>query len=169
MPRKKPQSRNRISVSIDADMMMHLLNGKLNLDFIHNKKLVRSAWQKSKHAIMSVWVDVLPGCRPYAWWAFDAPEPRRAVKGVAFYDRRADILPAARRYAFGLPTGTDFKDDEPVVYESEVDYLDRLELLTEPEKEMPLDRMRLNSCYSFRRKGDGLAAVDAVMEALKYE
>ena len=67
-----------------------------------------------------------------------------------------------------MNTGRDFKDPEPVIYETEVDYLDRLDLLTEQEKKIPMDVLRGNSCNSFRRLGDALAPVDEIMRNLGF-
>lgn len=33
-------------------------------------------WKRHGDSILSEWITQRPGTRPYAWWKFDAPEPR---------------------------------------------------------------------------------------------
>lgn len=90
---------------------------------------------------LSVWADVSdellpkfirehPSTRPWSWWRKDAPEPRLRVGGSGRRERNASL-------EFGLPTDAWFKDvdpDNPPTYESQAAYLQRLGLLTAPEK-----------------------------------
>lgn len=39
-------------------------------------------WNKQKPAIMRTWLRQHSGRRPFAWWRFDAPEPRRRLGGT---------------------------------------------------------------------------------------
>ena len=127
MPRPKKPSRTKITVEVDREKMMHLLNWNLCLDFDRRPKLARMAWERWRSKIMPLWIEVLPGCRPWGWWTFEAKEVRRAIQGVSIYDRRPDILHT--KYAFGIPVAYDYTPDgEPIetTFESEADYLARL-------------------------------------------
>jgi hypothetical protein len=85
-----------------------------------------------------------PGARPWAWWEFDAPEPRHLIgrdldeDEANGHDDNFDRLPAAedpelpewaKRMYFGAPACYDGH-----VYEDEYNYLARLDLLYPEEK-----------------------------------
>lgn len=87
---------------------------------------LREAWEQLRETILADFIAKNPGRRPWAWWEYDAPEPRRQIapgpKPVG--DDRWFGMPRCYR---GVPP--------PEMYESEADYLDRLELLTDQERE----------------------------------
>jgi len=61
--------------------------------------------------------------RPWAWWYFESPEPRRKLGG------KGEPFGESRDY-FGMPHGhLGYEADDPPLYESERDYLRRLSLL----------------------------------------
>ena len=62
--------------------------------------------------------------RPWAWWRFDAPKPRRR--------RTGPYAPGSSNWLSrgGLPSGADPED-----YEAERAYLERLNLLTDAERD----------------------------------
>jgi hypothetical protein len=71
-----------------------------------------------------------PGSRPWGWWEYEAPEPRRPAQPAPV---------AAGRLFYGLPRyGTSWD------YESEESYLRRLELLT-PEEEGAIAALALTA------------------------
>ncbi len=96
-------------------------------------------------------------CRPFAWWRFDAPERRRITSievaheadGRTTFSRRAATADdTARIWANAAERAEQFDRDEPdffgapgivsgvggFTFESERDYLARLDLLTEAER-----------------------------------
>jgi len=105
---------------------------------------LRSAWERS--TIMRDWNK--PGCRPYAWWLYDAP---RGTFPGAYYDGRfpeprlqlggtgCPLHEALSYYPieyFGIWNW--FGDpDNPPTFETQFEYLKRHELLL-PDEEEPL-------------------------------
>lgn len=113
----------------------------------------KAAWQIFRDEILHDWIREQgphyrpqgPGTRPWAWWAFDAPEPRRRIDGgihphddparhahVAAWDaRHPGFARRAGKLYFGLPSclmrGEGF-DDFSAEYEAEFQYIDRLGL-----------------------------------------
>ena len=102
--------------------------------------LIPQKWQQNKDWIMKWWhtgehhekpddpKDRL-GTRPWAWWAYDAPEERRK-----YISGDCDMLAWERPY-FGVPTGY-WRTHKEYVFESQYAYLKRHNLLTKEEKEL---------------------------------
>ncbi len=96
----------------------------------------KKAWEKHRTKIMSLMgrdPGFPAGSRPAAWWRFDAPEQRRQLSGPA-------PMPAdhqGSRYQFnqgllakGIPTcWVNMQDADSAVFETEYEYLERLNLL----------------------------------------
>jgi hypothetical protein len=83
------------------------------------------AWAMLGDELLAEHIAKKPGSRPFGWWAFAAPEPRRQV-----HDGPEAIGPADW---YGCPSL--FKGMPPSdMYESETAYLRRLDLLTQDEK-----------------------------------
>lgn len=88
---------------------------------------MKTAWEENRAELMAEWftprgdytVDPMHwkehglGTRPFAWWKFDAPEPRKVLRGPGIVE--PPNVPKA-------------------LYESEASYLFRLNLLTREEK-----------------------------------
>lgn len=115
---------------------------------------IAAAWEIFRDEILVDWLHETPrhgsggpGTRPWAWWKFDAPEFRRRPNGVHPFDnpeRQAVIVerekayPDFRRQAmktyFGVPSCLCCPDDFQAEYETEREYLTRLNFLMECEK-----------------------------------
>ena len=107
---------------------------------------MQKAWEELKHELLPDWIRQYPGTRPYAWWKFDAKEPRQRTDGVQhpFQDRvrkarvQASSSPKFRGMAYelfyGCPRALITQEDFKAQYESELQYLDRLGLLTDEER-----------------------------------
>lgn len=68
-----------------------------------------------------------PGHRPWGWWAFEAPEPRKRVGGTGEPSDRPWC--PAPRLSFGRPAVWEtWNADDPPRFETEAAYLDRLDL-----------------------------------------
>lgn len=105
----------------------------------------REAWDELGPAILDAWRELNPGTRPDAWWTHDAPERRRCINGVHPFDDPAHRERAAAIKA-EFPAGLDLlalwqgkprycgKDQFDLRYETQADYLDRLDLLTDGER-----------------------------------
>lgn len=120
--------------------------GAFGNDDEFDEPAARAAWEILREQIMADWIAQHPGQRPWAWWRFDAPERRRRIDGIQhpFDDRirkkKFDEMEPhfwARRHAndlcFGVPRLTSTRDEATAKYESEAEYLRRLNLLTPAE------------------------------------
>jgi hypothetical protein len=116
-----------------------------------NQAQAREAWELVRDVVLRQWVKVYPGTRPWGWWFTDALEPRRALETAAVHQAPYEC---DWRGTFGVELYEDTADGELI--ESQAAYLDRLGLLTAPE------RKRLNA----GAMGAGrLVTVDTVPEA----
>jgi hypothetical protein len=109
---------------------------------------MRRAWLELRHELLPAFIAEHPFQRPYAWWVFEAPERRRRTDGVVhpFDDRvrRQQVENTARtnpnfretayRLYYGRPSCLFMPDDFAAKYESQLEYLQRLNLLTEVER-----------------------------------
>lgn len=48
-----------------------------------NRDALETAWHEQRDAILPAWLKDRPGTRPIAWYAFEAPGPRRFIGGIA--------------------------------------------------------------------------------------
>ena len=58
-------------------------------------ELIKSAWADLGSDIMARWIVEHPGTRPWAWWQFDAPEPRKEDETEAACLQRRGLLTKA--------------------------------------------------------------------------
>ncbi len=99
--------------------------------------LMRSAWVALRGQLLPKFIAEHPGCRPAAWWLFDAPYPTRQL--LEGYDAVRDPKRPAysRLLEFGVYTGCGWAEwRDPPVWETEAAYLDRHDLLTAEEVEV---------------------------------
>lgn len=109
----------------------------------------RGTWDELRDELLPTWIAANPGTRPWAWWAFDAPERRQRVNGLHPFDNPERFAQLKRLHAdasvqtrsaqtalfFGKPRMLITRDDFTAKYETEPQYLRRLDLLTEAEAE----------------------------------
>lgn len=88
---------------------------------------IRQAWEEHRESILAEHIKEKPGTRPWAWWRFDSPEPRRQINPGPETSGPANYFGKPRRYSDMPP-----KD----MYETETDYLRRLGLLTKAEQQI---------------------------------
>jgi hypothetical protein len=62
------------------------INRPLNLD------LAREAWNELRAELLPEFIASKPFSRPWAWWQFDAPEPRDKAESERDYLVRLDLL-----------------------------------------------------------------------------
>lgn len=88
----------------------------------------RGLWQRIREPMLRAFAKHHPGRRPWAWWEFEATQPRERVVMEG-----PQAVPSPLK--FGYPTGYDgCAVDLNTLYESEADYLGRLGLLMEGEQ-----------------------------------
>jgi hypothetical protein len=99
----------------------------------------RRVWRENRGALMQMWFEDEEnlGRRPWGWWRFDARELRRRVGGSGRAVMDDEDCPAwARKTSFGEPAVfAEYDPDDPPRFESQLEYLQRHELLTEEEQE----------------------------------
>lgn len=115
------------------------LDGYRAVAFFTVERERAAAWHEHGEEITAAWLLEHPGTRPWAWWAFDATEPRRCVVGAEL------LAPAGAptawewvwRKDFGVPAFLQWRPRGypglPAV-ESQAAYLDRLHLLGVEER-----------------------------------
>ena len=104
------------------------------------------AWHRHKGAILDWWLHTYPGTRPWAWWQYEAQEPRKMVaSGPTRHKGLKDVL-RGRRLSYGLPADTQGIADYDLVcslmesfFERQCMYLDRLGILTQAEADSGAD------------------------------
>lgn len=142
--------RSRVSEPV-SETVYFLLTGELSPDatdrFLNNRRDEhQTLWENAKGTVLERFIKQHPGCRPWAWWRFDSPEPRQRVGGTG--SPSYECMGFAPAFSFGLPTSwpsvvnvelelckkSDVPDpDDPPVYESQAAYLQRHGLLTSAE------------------------------------
>ena len=155
-------------VKIDREHAAYLLNGGRSFDyqFINGEARVLRDWDMMKEKIMEIWLEHLPGTRPWGWWRFESPERRECL------NHNISDMPKWARYLFGCPTlwtrqqqracGEDVPE-----YESEYNFLLRHNLLTDEERQLNPDDLRNNSSKSWR--GHNIETITPILGKLKYE
>lgn len=92
-----------------------------------------ASWMELRGELLPSFIAMHPGRRPWAWWAFDASEPRR------------QLTPGPKCWGpansfFGIPS----KSNAPLppgMFESELAYLERMNLL-DPSEAAVLDQLK---------------------------
>ena len=104
----------------------------------------RRVWALHREELLADWTSNRPGTRPWAWWAFEATEPRKilAIKRQPSGDSRYQPPLRARKLSFGVP----WPWYDWLQVESQAEYLRRLQLLTDAELEA-LDEADFEPAY----------------------
>jgi hypothetical protein len=146
VPRKRRHAKLRRE-GLSAGVRAHLevgylpgekLEGWLEVYFLGSKER-QVLWELHSAAILSAWIVHHPGTRPWAWWMFEATEPRRCVVGVELLMPTRE--PADWAWVWHQDVGVPaFRQSRPPGYlglpavESQAAYLDRLGLLGVEER-----------------------------------
>jgi hypothetical protein len=57
----------------------------------------KALWEEKRTDILTDWIKTRPGSRPWAWWVYDAPEPRHEHESErAFLARHGLLAPGER-------------------------------------------------------------------------
>jgi len=96
---------------------------------------VEAAWRELEDELLPAFIHKNPGRRPWAWWAFDAPEPtRRVLRGVDVLKNPTTPEWVRRKVNFGVIRVFNAQcHRHGVVVESQPAYLQRHGLLTDGE------------------------------------
>ena len=66
-----------------------------------NETALRAVWVEHREEILEDFIDENPGRRPWAWWKYDAPEPRLRLGGTG--TPAHEVLAHAPAYDRGIP------------------------------------------------------------------
>lgn len=156
-----PTNRTRITRSrvteAPTETVYFLIHGELAPDatdrFLNNRiDEHKVLWKNARDTVLEKFVAEHPCRRPWAWWRFDSPEPRRRIGGTG--KSTHESMNFAPGFSFGLPTSwtklidvelklakkNDLIDpDDPPTFESQASYLQRHNLLA-PEEIKWLDK-----------------------------
>ena len=88
---------------------------------------LRKVWRQLRPELLDRHIKKKPGTRPWAWWRWESTEPREQVSDGPEPIGPPDWFGKPSRY-LGQPPEN--------MYESQVDYLERLGLLTDDEREL---------------------------------
>jgi hypothetical protein len=122
-------------------MIRHLLTGISHVERFTDDDL-RAGWDELGERLTREHIRHHPGSRPWGWWHFDAPERRRCTSGQHKFDDPArqafiakhGIIDDIYNLRFGVPACSLPQDDWHATYDTESEYLDRLDLLTPTER-----------------------------------
>ena len=150
MPRKRrnPKTR-RAEVPSNVIALLDDSEPKNTVRFFLTDLELRVAWDRVRDEILAGWVEEQPGVRPFHWWKYEAPEPRRRLGGIG--QAMHEVSAPVEAYEIGLPTiwvtpadvdrrGTAFEGvpidaEDPPRFESEASYLERHGLFLPGEKD----------------------------------
>jgi len=154
MPRKRRKERARRDLTDEErhENLLHCLHGCGIKTRVLPEASLRELWIAVRREVLDEWIREYPGTRPWAWWRFDMPEgTRREVLdgGTHPFDcprRRAHVRELVvdagaatdfERAAYALYRGKPkmvFRFERLREYESEAEYLRRLDLLKNAEE-----------------------------------
>ena len=93
MPRKRKVGLQRRLSNVNWELATdpkhsQLITGHDFFDQFDDLDAAREGWQALRGELLPAFVDKYPGTRPWAWWEYEAPEPRRRLggKGLASID-----------------------------------------------------------------------------------
>ena len=142
MPKKQRKDKRKKAVGLTESQIHHLISGwcidspvrwheRLGFPF-KDEDHRKEAWGENRDFLMTLRNDelsygtYLQGTRPGAWWDYDAPEPRKLISGT--------FVAVGNDLFRGIPKR--FEDKPVAKWETEFQYLERLDLLFPGEKEV---------------------------------
>lgn len=145
MVRKSIKNNNKLT----ADQVYDLLTG-LSFEGFPSEEARRRAWERNRAFLIdkdirdNKIIKREPGTRPLAFWKYEAPEPRRIIENGQYWKPAPGYEESWRgyfgMYACMLPAVKNLKIGQySKHYESEYEYLKRLNLLLPGEKEEALN------------------------------
>lgn len=138
MPRVLRKAKRRTAGLSNAHVL-HVETGHTYFDDgFQSEDELREGWEVLRKSILERWAVEKPGHRPWAWWRYDAPERRRCLN----YPHPHDVPGRPNEgLSRGLPSAyiPEF-DPWGIKFETEPEYLARLGLLSDDEREA-LSRM----------------------------
>jgi hypothetical protein len=107
----------------------------LTLEFFEADDEIAARWRDHGDRALNAWIAEHPGTRPEKWWRHCAPEPRRRLGGSGVLWSQKNGGFSTDRYDRGAPALYDVDENDLPRFESEFEYLERLGLLMEGERD----------------------------------
>lgn len=145
MPSKRQRRTRQRRVEVPAKVIALLNDSEPEnaVKYFMTDNELRAAWNQIKDELLAGWIEELPGTRPFHWWRFSDPEPRRRLGGIG--QPLHEVSAYVENYEYGLLSdwvtsdwrgkGVPIDPQNPPVFESEAAYLRRLGLLLPGEFE----------------------------------
>jgi len=111
MPRKRLTAK-RPEAELSPELKEFFETGEMSASgYLMDIAIRQKIWTAVKKDFLKGWIIDHPGTRPWAWWKWDSPEPRKRIGGIGdpSHEHLKAILP---HYEFGLPTQWVTKFDE---------------------------------------------------------
>jgi hypothetical protein len=108
--------------------------------FFHGAELPEAdlpqAWASVRQALLTLYAQRVPGCRPWAWWLLEAPEPRQCLDGQHDCPARDQYMARFHQNClyYGRPGLYACPQCWEEGYESQTRFLQRTRLLTPHEE-----------------------------------
>jgi hypothetical protein len=150
--RRTPRQKARLTLQ----QVTQLLVG--DIVFSHERlkgEALAAAWEEWGEALTALHISYFPQSRPWGWWEYDAPEPRKCLNMAHPHsERRYPAYAKALhfgvpRYYFVSPVGSKEMPWDNAVFETQEGYLRRHRLLMPAERhtgarwrdEWPVDKL----------------------------
>lgn len=131
-----PRLRRASATSREVNFMMAIFLFE-GFDFFNeiSEDERRATWELNREWMLAEYIAMAPTTRPSAWWDYDSPGPRKCISGPGAWCMRDPDAPEwTRKLYFGRPGVSCYEDvKHPSAYESQVEYLNRLDLLEQSE------------------------------------
>lgn len=147
--RSRRHPRRRAGVALNPNTWHYLERGShlLPWDDFQSQAEVKAAWETWRAAVLPEWVKLYPGTRPFAWWALEAI-PRHGERRLLTHK---EVAAWCRGHGCPVPPDVDLAgraallrgqaelfgvlhtETVPPMQESELTYLNRLDLLEDAE------------------------------------
>ena len=138
MPSTRKRIRRRYIPPISknfSDYLLYDVRADGDFDFFLfkiNRERQKHLWQENQVRFMAEWVESHPCSRPFGWWKFEAPEPRKMIGGKG--TRAGQKRNYGQSFKFGVPQyWLEIDGKSPPMFESQAAFLQRLGLLYDGE------------------------------------
>jgi len=130
MPTKRKRRSRKIRPEYPPEARHFLETGDYQNNFeiylmLRSKEKLKILWDDLKGVVLPAWIKRMPGSRPHGWWTHDSPGLRRRIG-----EKNTDDFHPSEVYVRGI-----LVHEKGVPYESQAEYLSRLNLLFPGERE----------------------------------
>ena len=128
MPRKRKVGRQKTEYPVEARIFLETGNFGESFEIylmLRSQEKIKNMWNSFRDDILADWIKQKPGSRPHGWWTHDSPGLRRRIG-----EKKSDDFHPGEVYVRGI-----LVHEKGVHYESQAEYLSRINLLFPGERE----------------------------------